>query len=497
MRWLARAGAAALSWPSLLVAAVSGGLALYTVAQRADLGGSNGWDALLTHLANLQLVPLLLVVGWVPVLIRKHRSLAREEVLLRRGSWRRAAAAVVADDAAALTGALTLSVATAGVVCASLGYGPGWSPRTLQEVTSGTVEMAASPASAAEHLASPAAAAAVQIVWLFCGLLAYAAGHLALLLRWGATVAHAALISVAVYGVLSGAGLFGERAFPDTSAWLNALWAWDRPSSVAITALTWGTSALGLATAVRHADSRAALPRGNGAAGALAGSVSVVILYAWAGLPEPEYRGPGQLLELAFAGIYSSLVGHVVSLLPLFVAVTVLAVRLADVDGGRLHLVLLRRGSILRWLLPAAARAGLLIFMTSAVTVASIFALDAALTRGGGAPSPSAFATGAWQPIGVLAGAYLLVGCCLAALLLVLFWVRGSTQEWPFAVLTWVVLSYPLITPRTAWNPLAAYSIEPGTAPDPLTLIPAALLLAALAAVLVLIMRRHRLPGER
>ena len=497
MRWLARAGAAALSWPSLLLAAVSVALALYTVDQRAKLEGSNGWDALLTHLANLQLVPLLLAVGWVPALVRRHRSLSREEILLRRGSWRRATASVLADDAAALTGALALSVVASLVVCAPLGYGPDWSRRTLQEAASGSIELAASPASAAGYGTSPAVAVGVQMIWLFCGLLAYAAAHLALLVRWGASVAHPVLIGVAVYGVLSGAGLFGARAFPDTSAWLNALWAWDRPASVAITALVWVGAVLGLVAAVRHADSHVPLPRGTGAAAAVVGSVAMVLLFAWAALPEPAYRVPGQLLEAAFGGQHSSLVGHVVSLLPLFGAVTCLAVRLSESDGGRIHLILLRRGSTLRWFVPAAGRGGLLLLTTTALTVTAALALDAALTGGGTSSSPSAFAAGPWPSVGLLAGAYLLVGCCLAALMLLLFWARGTVQEWPLALLAWVLLSYPLITPRTEWNPLAAHSVEPGTPPAPQMLVPPALLLLVLGLVLAVVMRRHRVPGER
>lgn len=490
MRFAQAAWHAAISWPSVLLAGVLTALTLHGVSEAVGDPGVNGWDVVVVQVSNLQLVPLLIAVVWVPVFLAHHRVLQREDELLRRGSWRKAAAAVVTSDAAIIIGALTLSTAAVLAVSVSLGLGGRWSDRVVGIVSSGGLDSEVSAAAAAAWVGpwhgAPWLFLAIQTAWMAVGLLAWAALHAALMIGIGPRTAAAVVISGALWGVLSGAGLLGGRPFPDMSAWTNSLWAVSNPPSVAVAAAFWtlaGAGVLGAAAwrdGVRE-DGRLRLTVPHLAVGL---ALSLVLLYSWYGAGTEGGTG---LADVAFGGQYSSLLGHVLGALPAVVMAGLLAGQLSDLEGGGAELILLRHGAPHRWVGGLLGR-----FLTGSVAMTGllvgIFAAADFLRHLEGTMRSA----GEWV---LLAAAYVSFCCLLGIAAVVLFWVRGHVQDWIFVVMAILVLGYPTLFPPSQANPFAPYSLEPG-APFTATPLLASLSLLALF-VLGLGVLLSRLPAPR
>ncbi|SFV25181.1 hypothetical protein [Micrococcus terreus] len=490
MRFAQAAWHAAISWPSVLLAVVLTALTLHGVSEAVGDPGVNGWDVVVVQVSNLQLVPLLIAVVWVPVFLAHHRVLQREDELLRRGSWWKAAAAVVTSDAAIIIGALTLSTAAVLAVSVSLGLGGRWSDRVVGIVSSGGLDSEVSAAAAATWVGpwhgAPWLFLAIQTAWMAVGLLAWAALHAALMIGIGPRTAAAVVISGALWGVLSGAGLLGGRPFPDMSAWTNNLWAVSNPPSVAVTVAFWTLAGAGVLGAAAwrdgvRADGRLRLTVPHLAVGLALG---LVLLYSWYGAGA---EGGTELADVAFGGQYSSLLGHLLGALPAVVMAGLLAGQLSDLEGGGAELILLRHGAPHRWVGGLLGR-----FLTGSVAMTGLLVVIFAAADFLRHPEGTMRSAGEWA---LLAAAYVSFCCLLGIAAVVLFWMRGHVQDWIFVVMAILVLGYPTLFPPSPANPFAPYSLEPG-APFTATPLLASLSLLALL-VLGLGVLLSRLPAPR
>ncbi|MDN5692356.1 MAG: hypothetical protein L0G62_00895 [Micrococcaceae bacterium] len=488
MSLLARAGHAALSWPSLLLAVTVCAFTLHGLTLVAELPDANGWDVAVPQIGNLQLLPLLTVLLWTPVVIARHRGLTREEVLLRLGSWRSATAAVLAGDAAVLVGGLCLSVASVLLISAGRSLDGGWSVHALRIFADGGVDTEVSATAAAALVGQPWLFLVLQVAWLVLGLWSIAALHAAVLVRVGARPAHGALIAVGVWGVLAGSGVLGARPFPDLSAWTNLLWAAASPPSVVLTVAVWllaGTAAHG-AAAGRDGLRRSGRLRLLTLPLALALSAGLLILGGWSATRAEGVEAAGGLLDAVFGGQHSSLMAYTLAAVPAITATGFVAARLSDLDDGGLELILLRHGSTGRWARALLVRILALAAVVAVGLVALTVLADRWLTPAAAAREPAE-----WM---MLALAYALFCLILAIPAVALLWLRGHAREWPLVVLGVLLFGYPSVLPASAANPLAPFSLEPGT---PLTAVP---LLSALALLVLLgaatagLMFRHPLP---
>lgn len=482
---------AMLSWPSLVVAVLVVGAGLVRIQALSEAARPlNMWDALVPGATELQLFPLLILLLWCPAVIRSHQELQREEVLLRFGTWSGAVRHVMLRDLTGALGAILLALAALLSVSSALGLSGSWSIHALEVLRQGGVDTELSATAAAAYFASPWVFLVVQLAGLMISMMAIAAVHAALVIRWRPAIANGVVIVVGLGIVLASSGFLGRRPVVDPAAWINVLWALGSPWALVVTVLMWGLILVVLLSTLQRMDRPELATSARGYRTLAVGSAFVLLPVIVAmtpqgeGAPETEQADP---LGIVFAGQYSSLDGFLIVLALPVAFGTVIALKLSHLEAGAVVPVLMRHGSSLRWAGRGILQAGALAYGAPALSVLLVVLTG----RLAGRTSPE------WgDPVALLAVAlaYGGVAALLGLAALILFWTTGELNHWTLLVLAVVGLGYPFFTSPTPYNPLAAFSVKPGTVPSWGPVISQGIVIAVLLVTALVLIRRNPLP---
>ncbi|MDO5634091.1 MAG: hypothetical protein Q4G34_04395 [Micrococcus sp.] len=431
---------------------------LHSISQTVD-GQSeaiNAWDVAVPVVGNMQLVAVVVAVMWVPSVALTHRELDREEVVSRWGSWRRGVGNVLLVDLKRAAAGVAIATTAVVVTSAPLGLSSAWSERTESILRHGGLDTEVSASVAAMAGLSPWVSLLLAAAWAVCGLMAYAVMHLVVVLWKGPRMGAAVLAAAALLAMLTSSGIFGFRPFFDLTGWTNLLWAVTGQSGIVSVLLGWLIPAGGLCLVVLLRDRQVLPPALRRTLPMLSLTAAMLLVTVYSSRAVVNEGQSIDFVGVAFAGQYGALEGYIVALSPVTVAAAWGVQRLSHASALGLSIVVLRHGSSLRWMLVEIARTASSVLASAAVTLAAVaFLTTLAAPQGHALRSVFDWVT-------LLAG-YAGVGVLMYMSALVLLWWRGGLDAWPVAVLIAVIAGYPFLVRPYPSNPLAAFSIEPGT----------------------------------